>query len=147
MNELREPDLLASLPEAGSGLLIPAVVILLAASVGAILWFRRKPGVHPFAPHEVAFRALEGTIDYTGLSVILRKYIADRFGVPALRQVPEETIACLRDRLPAGQLESLSTLLMNIEGVMYDPAREGDERDFESAKDFVNETALEGGSP
>ena len=110
--------------------------VALALAVALAFWLlaraRREPAAQPTPPpptppHEVALadlRVLRQRADlddkayYSRLDHILRRYLEDRYGVPALERTSGEVTALLRDRdLP--DVAELSDLLSQVDLVKF----------------------------
>lgn len=120
---------------------------------------------HPFRPapelppHVVAIRALEALHNqklwqnnrhkafYSGLTDILRNYIAARFGIGAMEMTSDEIIDALRNfDLPAKSAFDLQTVLRDADLVKFakaTPEGEQNEADYLKAYYFVEETKIQ----
>ncbi|MDE6624194.1 MAG: hypothetical protein K2K30_07385 [Alistipes sp.] len=117
--------------------------------------FRPAP---PQPPHVVAIRALEALHHqklwqnnkhkqyYSGLTEILRTYIAGRWGVGAMEMTSDEILAAMRDvEMPDKASMDLATILRDADLVKFakdTPDAEQNEADYLKAYYFVEETKL-----
>lgn len=142
--------------------------LLLALLAGAALllvrWLRaRGKGIGdlfkpepPLPPHVVAIQALETLHNqklwqnnrhkqyYSGITDILRTYIAGRWGIGAMEMTSDEIIAALRSvELPEKARMDLTRILQDADLVKFakaTPATEDNEADYLKAYYFVEET-------
>jgi hypothetical protein len=143
----------------------------LAALIGVFIWYYRKrkrkepvfslKPVTILLPHETALRELEnlrvkklwqaGRVKeyHSELTEILRKYIEDRFKVPALEQTSAEIINSLSD--PAicqpPSIDKLGSLLILADMVKFAKARPlalENEKSLSEGIEFVKETTTIG---
>jgi hypothetical protein len=142
----------------GGWLALVAGLILLAAG---IWWLRRRRRASPGkaaaaarpAPHEGALAWLDaleieaagGKVFYFRLSEIIRRYIEERFDIPAAEMTLEELLPAI-DRLPlhqdlARRLEGFCRVAEPIKfaAAPADPARMAEDLNF--ARAFVRRTA------
>lgn len=146
------------------GLLVLA--LLLAAAYALKRWlaargkrlgdlFRPAP---PQPPHVVAIKALEALHHqklwqnnrhkqyYSGLTDILRTYIAGRWGIGAMEMTSDEIIAAMRDvEIPDKASMDLASLLRDgdlAKFAKHTPDAEQNEADYLKAYYFVEETKL-----
>jgi hypothetical protein len=135
--------------------LAAAVAALLLAAAAALL--RRRGAEAPLPPEGRALRELDrlapaaGTPGYgpewlyTQLADVVRRYLGDRYGLPALRQTTSEFLKAVREAPAlAGEEEFLREFLEGCDlakfaGVRPDPAEWG--RAVDSARAFVRRTA------
>ena len=110
----------------------------------------------PLPPHEIALRDLkhlhserlwqEGKhkLYYSGLTDILRAYLAGQFGVGALEMTSDEIIEAVRSvDLPQKQAMDLTELLRDADLVKFAkamPEAEENERAYSKAWEFVQQT-------
>lgn len=145
---------------------------LLGAAVYALVRYLRSRGRslrHPFRPapelppHVVAIRALEALHNqklwqnnrhkayYSGLTDILRTYIAARYGFGAMEMTSDEIIGALRNfELPAKSALELQTVLRDADLVKFakaTPDGEQNEADYLKAYYFVEETKIQEPAP
>lgn len=143
-----------------------ALVLLLAAGYGLRRWlaargkrlsdlFRPAP---PQPPHVVAIKALETLHHqklwqnnrhkqyYSGLTDILRTYIAGRWGIGAMEMTSDEIIAAMRGvELPDKASMDLTSILRDgdlVKFAKHTPDAEQNEADYLKAYYFVEETKL-----
>jgi len=143
-----------------------ALVLLLAAAYGLKRWlaargrrlgdlFRPAP---PQPPHVVAIKALETLHHqklwqnnrhkqyYSGLTDILRTYIAGRWGIGAMEMTSDEILAAMRDvELPDKASMDLTAILRDgdlVKFAKHTPDAEQNEADYLKAYYFVEETKL-----
>ncbi len=143
-----------------------ALVLLLAAGYGLKRWlsargkrlsdlFRPAP---PQPPHVVAIKALETLHHqklwqnnrhkqyYSGLTDILRTYIAGRWGIGAMEMTSDEIIAAMRGvELPDKASMDLTSILRDgdlVKFAKHTPDAEQNEADYLKAYYFVEETKL-----
>lgn len=143
-----------------------ALLVLLAAAYALRRWlaargkgfgdlFRPAP---PLPPHVAAIRALEALHNqklwqnnrhkqyYSGLTDILRTYIAGRWGVGAMEMTSDEIIAAMRGvELPDKASMDLTAILRDADLVKFakdTPGAEQNEADYLKAYYFVEETKL-----
>src|SRR5581483_9756353 len=119
-----------------------AVGMVLAA-LGALAWWCSRPGVRPALPADQralgelqrlsaqVVIAAPGTT-HLGVSVVVRRYVEERFGVQAPRQTTEELLQAARacDSLSPDALAELESLLGECDRVKFTgvmPAREDSE--------------------
>ena len=158
-------------PEAGNfwasiGLLMPVILLLnLAALLFALRYHLSKRGKHlsdlfkpapPAPPHVEAIRALEGLHNqklwqnnkhkayYSGLTDILRRYLAGRYGIGALEMTSDEIIDAVRPLdLPRKSAMELTALLREADLVKFakaTPEAARNEEAYQWAYYFVEET-------
>ena len=123
-------------------------------SVGSL--FRSAP---PQPPHVVAIQALEALhhqklwqnnrykLYYSGLTDILRTYIAARYGIGAMEMTSDEIIEAMRriDDMPQKSAMDLTAILRDADLVKFakaTPDAEQNEADYLKAYYFVEETKL-----
>ncbi len=123
-------------------------------SVGSL--FRPAP---PQPPHVVAIRALEALhnqklwqnnrfkLYYSGLTDILRTYIAARYGIGAMEMTSDEIIQALHriDDMPQKSAMDLTAILRDADLVKFakaTPDAEQNEADYLRAYYFVEETKI-----
>ncbi len=143
-----------------------ALVLLLAAGYALGRWlaargkrlsdlFRPAP---PQPPHVVAIKALETLHHqklwqnnrhkqyYSGLTDILRTYIAGRWGIGAMEMTSDEIIAAMRGvELPDKASMDLTSILRDgdlVKFAKHTPDAEQNEADYLKAYYFVEETKL-----
>ncbi len=143
-----------------------ALVLLLAAGYALRRWlaargkrlsdlFRPAP---PQPPHVVAIKALETLHHqklwqnnrhkqyYSGLTDILRTYIAGRWGIGAMEMTSDEIIAAMRGvELPDKASMDLTSILRDgdlVKFAKHTPDAEQNEADYLKAYYFVEETKL-----
>lgn len=143
-----------------------ALLVLLAAAYALRRWlaargkgfgdlFRPAP---PLPPHVAAIRALETLHNqklwqnnrhkqyYSGLTDILRTYIAGRWGIGAMEMTSDEIIAAMRGvELPDKASMDLTAILRDADLVKFakdTPGAEQNEADYLKAYYFVEETKL-----
>ncbi len=143
-----------------------ALALLAAAAYALTRWlalrgkrlgdlFRPAP---PLPPHVAAIRALEALhhqklwqnnrhkLYYSGLTDILRTYIAARWEIGAMEMTSDEIIAAMRDvELPAKARMDLQTILGDADLVKFakaTPEAEENEADYLKCYYFVEETKL-----
>ena len=146
------------------GLLVLALLGAAAYALKRYLIRRGRSLRHPFRPapelppHVVAIRALEALHNqklwqnnrhkqyYSGLTDILRTYIAARYGIGAMEMTSDEIIGELRNfDLPAKSALDLQTVLRDADLVKFakaTPDGEQNEADYLKAFYFVEETKL-----
>lgn len=142
------------------------LLVLLAAAYALKRWlaargkgfgdlFRPAP---PLPPHVAAIRALETLHNqklwqnnrhkqyYSGLTDILRTYIAGRWGIGAMEMTSDEIIAAMRSvELPDKASMDLGAILRDADLVKFakdTPGAEQNEADYLRAYYFVEETKL-----
>ena len=140
--------------------------LLLLTAIGAVIWlvirYRRKQPIlptrpkPPVPPHEVAMRGLgqlesqrlwqNGDIKgyYAGLSTILRRYIENRYQVPALESVTDEIARDLQpldlsDKLRRSLLDLLQTADL-AKFAKSQPTDKDNLQAIETAREFVRST-------
>lgn len=120
----------------------------------------------PLPPHVVAIRALEALHHrklwqngnhkgyYSGLTDILRTYLAGRYGVGAMEMTSDEIFEALRaiseEELPKKSSMDLTTILRNgdlVKFAKFEPDAEQNEADYTRAYYFVEETKLQEAEP
>ena len=143
-----------------------ALLLLAAALWGLRHWlagrgkrlgdlFRPAP---PLPPHVAAIRALEALhhqklwqnnrhkLYYSGLTDILRTYIAARWEIGAMEMTSDEILAAMRDvELPAKARTDLQAILRDADLVKFakaTPEAEENEADYLKCYYFVEETKL-----
>lgn len=143
-----------------------ALLVLLAAAYALRRWltargrgfgdlFRTAP---PLPPHVAAIRALEALHNqklwqnnrhkqyYSGLTDILRTYIAGRWGIGAMEMTSDEIIEAMRGvELPDKASMDLTAILRDADLVKFakdTPGAEQNEADYLKAYYFVEETKL-----
>ncbi|MDE7123206.1 MAG: hypothetical protein K2N93_02570, partial [Alistipes sp.] len=143
-----------------------ALLLLAAALWGLRRWlagrgkrlgdlFRPAP---PLPPHVAAIRALEALhhqklwqnnrhkLYYSGLTDILRTYIAARWEIGAMEMTSDEILAAMRDvELPAKARMDLQAILRDADLVKFakaTPEAEENEADYLKCYYFVEETKL-----
>lgn len=143
-----------------------ALLVLLAAAYALHHWlgkrgkglgdlFRAAP---PLPPHVAAIQALETLHNqklwqnnrhkqyYSGLSDIVRTYIAARWGIGAMEMTSDEIIAAMRgEELPDKARIDLTMILRDADLVKFakaTPDAEQNENDYLKAYYFVEETKL-----
>lgn len=133
-------------------------------TLGALLWMgwkrRNRPVVPPpppTPPHVVALNALEqlrsearivaGDARGFGfqLSEIFRRYVEDRFVIPALEATTEELLSrTMQDKLPAGRLRDLSRHVLlgadKLKFAQHQPTPLEAETLLDEAVEFVRQT-------
>ena len=144
-----------------------AALLLLAAALYALVRWRRGRGKRlgdllrpapPLPPHVAAIRALEALHNqklwqnnrhkqyYSGLTDILRTYIAARWGIGAMEMTSDEIIAAMRPvELPDKARMDLTAILRDGDLVKFakaTPPAEENEADYLKAYYFVEETKL-----
>ena len=114
----------------------------------------------PLPPHVVAIKALEALHHqklwqngrhkqyYSGLTDILRTYIAARYGVGAMEMTSDEIIAFMRcvDGVPQKSVMDLTGILQTADLVKFakaEPDAEQNENDYLRAYYFVEETKVQ----
>ena len=142
-------------------------LLLLAAGLYALVRWLRSRGKRlgdlfkpapPLPPHVAAIRALEALHNqklwqnnrhkqyYSGLTDILRTYIAARWGIGAMEMTSDEIIAAMRPvELPDKARMDLTAILRNGDLVKFakaTPPAEENEADYLKAYYFVEETKL-----
>ena len=139
------------------------------AQHAAAAWARRRlqaargrrlgdqfPPAPPLPPHVAAIRALEALhhqklwqnnrhkLYYSGLTDILRTYIAARWEIGAMEMTSDEIVAALRDtELPDKARRDLGAILRNADLVKFakaTPEAEENEADYLKCYYFVEET-------
>lgn len=142
------------------------LLVLLAAAYALRRWlaargkgfgdlFRPAP---PLPPHVAAIRALEALHNqklwqnnrhkpyYSGLTDILRTYIAGRWGIKAMEMTSDEIIEAMRgEELPDKASMDLTAILRHADLVKFakdTPGAEQNEADYLKAYYFVEETKL-----
>ncbi len=145
-------------------LIIAAACIAAAAAAVFIvmrLRKRREREAPPPMAHEVAFERLElllarGWIEdkryrefIEEISDILRHYIEDRFGLHAPERTTEEFLAEAESGpgIPADRRDMIGTFLMYCDLVKfaaYEPSADDVKRTFETCRDFIDATKVEG---
>ena len=143
------------------------LLLNLAALLFALRYHLSKRGKHlsdlfkpapPAPPHVEAIRALEGLHNqklwqnnkhkayYSGLTDILRRYLAGRYGIGALEMTSDEIIDAVRPLdLPRKSAMELTALLREADLVKFakaTPDGEQNEADYLKAFYFVEETKL-----
>ncbi len=120
----------------------------------------------PLPPHVVAIRALEALHHrklwqngnfkayYSGLTDILRTYLAGRYGIGAMEMTSDEIIEALRslseEELPKKSSMDLTSILRDgdlVKFAKFEPDPEQNERDYTKAYYFVEETKLQEEEP
>lgn len=144
-----------------------AALLLLAAALYALVRWLRSRGkclgdlfkpAPPLPPHVAAIRALEALHNqklwqnnrhkqyYSGLTDILRTYIAARWGIGAMEMTSDEIIAAMRPvELPDKARMDLTAILRDGDLVKFakaTPPAEENEADYLKAYYFVEETKL-----
>ena len=144
-----------------------AALLLLAAALYALVRWLRSRGKRlgdlfkpapPLPPHVAAIRALEALHNqklwqnnrhkqyYSGLTDILRTYIAARWGIGAMEMTSDEIIAAMRPvELPDKARMDLTAILRDGDLVKFakaTPPAEENEADYLKAYYFVEETKL-----
>ena len=144
-----------------------AALLLLAAALYALVRWLRSRGKRlgdlfkpapPLPPHVAAIRALEALHNqklwqnnrhkqyYSGLTDILRTYIAARWGIGAMEMTSDEIIAAMRPvELPDKARMDLTAILRDGDLVKFakaTPPAEENENDYLKAYYFVEETKL-----
>ena len=144
-----------------------AALLLLAAALYALVRWLRSRGKRlgdlfkpapPLPPHVAAIRALEALHNqklwqnnrhkqyYSGLTDILRTYIAARWGIGAMEMTSDEIIAAMRPvELPDKARMDLTAILRDGDLVKFakaTPPAEENEADYLKACYFVEETKL-----
>lgn len=144
-----------------------AALLLLAAALYALVRWLRSRGKRlgdlfkpapPLPPHVAAIRALEALHNqklwqnnrhkqyYSGLTDILRTYIAARWGIGAMEMTSDEIIAAMRPvELPDKARMDLTAILRDGDLVKFakaTPLAEENEADYLKAYYFVEETKL-----
>lgn len=142
-------------------------LLLLAAGLYALVRWLRSRGKRlgdlfkpapPLPPHVAAIRALEALHNqklwqnnrhkqyYSGLTDILRTYIAARWGIGAMEMTSDEIIAAMRPvELPDKARMDLTAILRDGDLVKFakaTPPAEENEADYLKAYYFVEETKL-----
>lgn len=142
-----------------------ALLLLLAALVYAVDRCLKRRGrrlkdlfrpAPPVPPHVAAIRALEelhhrklwqhGNYKgyYSGLTEILRTYIAGRWGIGAMEMTTDEILAAMRgEELPDKARMDLTAMLRDADLVKFakaEPEAEQNENDYQKAYWFVEET-------
>ena len=143
------------------------LLLNLAALLFALRYHLSKRGKHlsdlfkpapPAPPHVEAIRALEGLHNqklwqnnkhkayYSGLTDILRRYLAGRYGIGALEMTSDEIIEAMRDEeLPDKARRDLVSILRDGDLVKFakaTPEAEQNEADYLKAYYFVEETKV-----
>ena len=143
------------------------LLLNLAALLFALRYHLSKRGKHlsdlfkpapPAPPHVEAIRALEGLHNqklwqnnkhkayYSGLTDILRRYLAGRYGIGALEMTSDEIIDAVRPLdLPRKSAMELTALLREADLVKFakaTPEAEQNEADYLKAYYFVEETKV-----
>ncbi len=143
------------------------ILLVLAAILYAVVRYLHSRGKHlrelfktppPLPPHVEAIQALEALHNqklwqndkhkqyYSGLTDILRTYIARRWEVSAMEMTSDEIIAAMRDiELPDKARMDLTTILRDSDLVKFAkaiPEAEQNEADYLKAYYFVEETKL-----
>ncbi len=141
------------------------VILVLTGLIFLLAYYMQKRGKHlydlfkpapPVPAHIVAIEALEKLRDeklwqnnkykqyYSGLSDILRTYIAGRFGVGAMEMTTDEISEALRSiNIEQKQKMSLLTVLRDADLVKFakvEPAAEDNELAYDRSFYFVEET-------
>jgi len=141
------------------------LLLNLAALLFALRYHLSKRGKHlsdlfkpapPAPPHVEAIRALEGLHNqklwqnnkhkayYSGLTDILRRYLAGRYGIGALEMTSDEIIETMRpEELPDKARMDLTAILRDADLVKFakaTPEAEQNEADYLKAYYFVEET-------
>lgn len=144
-----------------------AALLLLAAALYVLVRWLRSRGKRlgdlfkpapPLPPHVAAIRALEALHNqklwqnnrhkqyYSGLTDILRTYIAARWGIGAMEMTSDEIIAAMRPvELPDKARMDLTAILRDGDLVKFakaTPPAEENEADYLKAYYFVEETKL-----
>ena len=143
------------------------LLLNLAALLFALRYHLSKRGKHlsdlfkpapPAPPHVEAIRALEGLHNqklwqnnkhkayYSGLTDILRRYLAGRYGIGALEMTSDEIIETMRaEELPDKARMDLTAILRDADLVKFakaTPEAEQNEADYLKAYYFVEETKV-----
>ncbi|MBE6182033.1 MAG: hypothetical protein E7148_05010 [Rikenellaceae bacterium] len=143
------------------------ILLLLAAILYAVVRYLHSRGKHlrelfktppPLPPHVEAIQALEALHNqklwqndkhkqyYSGLTDILRTYIARRWEIGAMEMTSDEIIAAMRDiELPDKARMDLTAILRDGDLVKFAkaiPEAEQNEADYLKAYYFVEETKL-----
>ena len=145
---------------------VVALLLLAAAVYALVRWLRsrgNRPGdlfkpAPPLPPHVAAIRALEALHNqklwqnnrhkqyYSGLTDILRTYIAARWEIGAMEMTSDEILAALRTaELPDKARMDLTTILRDGDLVKFakaTPPAEENEANYLKAYYFVEETKL-----
>ena len=144
-----------------------AALLLLAAALYALVRWLRSRGKRlgdlfkpapPLPPHVAAIRALEALHNqklwqnnrhkqyYSGLTDILRTYIAARWGIGAMEMTSDEIIEAMRaEELPDKARMDLTSILRDADLVKFAkamPEAEQNESDYLKAYYFVEETKI-----
>lgn len=143
-----------------------ALLVLIAAAYAVHKWLESRgkrlgdlfKAAPPLPPHLAAIRALETLHHqklwqnnrhkqyYSGLSDIVRTYIAARWGIGAMEMTSDEIIGALRgEELPDKARMDLTAILRDADLVKFakaTPDAEQNENDYLKAYYFVEETKL-----
>ena len=130
-----------------------ALALLAAAAYALHRWFKPAP---PLPPHVAAIQALEALHNqklwqnnrhkqyYSGLTDILRTYIAARWDIGAMEMTSDEIIDAMRaEELPDKARMDLTAILRDADLVKFakaTPPAEENEADYLKAYYFVEET-------
>jgi hypothetical protein len=137
---------------------LAALAAAALAALLAILWKRRrrlKGGVAPSLPPDaVALSALdelsdvggiEGRLFYFRLSAVLRRYLQERFGIPAPEMTTEELLAEMdHPEIGRDHAASLARFFSDAAPITYagrPAAKDRMQEDLDFARGFVRETA------
>lgn len=150
--------------------IVALLAILLIGAYGVIRYLRQRgtgfaffrPSP-PLPPHVAAIKALEALHNqklwqnskykpyYSGLTDILRTYIAARWGFGAMEMTSDEIIETMRgEELPDKARMDLTTILRNADLVKFakaTPDAEQNEADYLKSYYFVEETKLQPEEP
>ena len=143
-----------------------ALLLLAAAAYGLHRWLAKRgkgfgdlfKSAPPLPPHVAAIQALETLHNqklwqnnrhkqyYSGLTDILRTYIAARWGIGAMEMTSDEIIEAMRaEELPDKARMDLTSILRDADLVKFakaTPEAEQNESDYLKAYYFVEETKL-----
>jgi hypothetical protein len=153
------------------GRIAAAFAVLAAAGAGLVLWWRRRarpvpvvaPAVPDLPPEVIALRALkELEADalparglqkehYSRLSLILRRYLEDRFRVPAVESTTGEIQEALERGRPLGGSGRERLLALFVEADLvkfakFEPGADAAREALNRGKDWLNRAASPAGN-
>ncbi len=140
------------LPERPAGDSFPLVAVLLAlagmtvVALGIAAWTRRPRRRPTLSPHERALRDLEqargSRAPLESLSIVLRRFLEERFGLPGLRRTTQEVMTAVRASAEIGAAgDDLARLLEACDRVKFagTPATVDEiEGIFRDARDWID---------